>query len=95
MGMPAANGKLAVVLLSGGLDSATVLALARAEGFVCHALSFDYGQRHGLELEAAGRVAAALGVALFGGSYLHERLGSSVYTIGLEGQSVGISKPLE
>jgi hypothetical protein len=38
---------------------------------------------------------AALGVALFGGSYLHERLGSSVYTIGLEGQSVGISKPLE
>jgi 7-cyano-7-deazaguanine synthase len=53
----------AVCLLSGGLDSSTVLAFARREGFVCHALSFDYGQRHGLELEAAGRVAAALGVA--------------------------------
>jgi 7-cyano-7-deazaguanine synthase len=51
----------AVVLLSGGLDSATVLALARAGGRACHALSFDYGQRHRVELEAAGRVAAALG----------------------------------
>ncbi|QKT04316.1 7-cyano-7-deazaguanine synthase QueC [Ectothiorhodospiraceae bacterium 2226] len=52
----------AVVLLSGGLDSATVLALARAEGFACHALSFDYGQRHGAELAAARRMAAAQGV---------------------------------
>ena len=52
----------AVVLLSGGLDSATACAVARAEGFACHALSFDYGQRHGRELEAARRVAAALGV---------------------------------
>ena len=51
----------AVVLLSGGLDSATTLALARAAGHACHALSFDYGQRHRLELEAARRVAAALG----------------------------------
>ena len=41
----------AVVLLSGGLDSATTLAIARAEGYECHALSFDYGQRHGVELE--------------------------------------------
>jgi 7-cyano-7-deazaguanine synthase len=49
------------VLLSGGLDSATVLAIARQEGFACHALSFDYGQRHRQELEAARRVAAALG----------------------------------
>jgi 7-cyano-7-deazaguanine synthase len=49
------------VLLSGGLDSATVLAIARREGFACHALSFDYGQRHRHELEAARRVAAALG----------------------------------
>jgi 7-cyano-7-deazaguanine synthase len=49
------------VLLSGGLDSATVLAIARREGYVCHALSFDYGQRHRQELEAARRVAAALG----------------------------------
>ena len=51
----------AVVLLSGGLDSATVLALAVREGFECHALSVDYGQRHAAELEAAGRVAEALG----------------------------------
>ena len=53
----------AVVLLSGGLDSTTALAIARAEGFECHALSFDYGQRHAAELEAARRVAAALGAA--------------------------------
>ena len=51
----------AVVLLSGGLDSATVLALARREGYACHALSLDYGQRHRAELEAARRVAVALG----------------------------------
>jgi 7-cyano-7-deazaguanine synthase len=51
----------AVVLLSGGLDSATTLAIARSEGFECHAVSFRYGQRHGVELEAAKRVAAALG----------------------------------
>ncbi|MFV2071312.1 MAG: 7-cyano-7-deazaguanine synthase QueC [Thermoanaerobaculales bacterium] len=51
----------AVVLLSGGLDSATVLAIARAEGFECHCLTVDYGQRHRLELEAARRVADALG----------------------------------
>jgi 7-cyano-7-deazaguanine synthase len=51
----------AVVLLSGGLDSATVLAIARAEGYECHALSFRYGQRHVVELEAAAVVARALG----------------------------------
>jgi len=51
------------VLLSGGLDSATVLAMARAQGFVCHAMSFDYGQRHRHELDAARTVAAALGAA--------------------------------
>ena len=51
----------AVVLLSGGLDSATVLAMARAEGYACHALSLDYGQRHRAELAAARRVAFALG----------------------------------
>ena len=49
----------AVVLLSGGLDSATALAIARARGFACHALSLDYGQRHAAELAAARRVAAA------------------------------------
>lgn len=52
---------IAVVLLSGGLDSTTVLAIAAAEGFQCHALSFDYGQRHKTELDAAKRVAAAFG----------------------------------
>jgi 7-cyano-7-deazaguanine synthase len=55
--------KHAVVLLSGGMDSATCLAMANREGFVSHALSFRYGQRHMVELEAAARVANALGVA--------------------------------
>jgi 7-cyano-7-deazaguanine synthase len=53
----------AVVLLSGGLDSATVLALARQQGFECHALSVSYGQRHVAELDAAARVARRLGAA--------------------------------
>jgi 7-cyano-7-deazaguanine synthase len=52
----------AVVLLSGGLDSATALALAREQGFACYALSVDYGQRHAVELDAARRVALAGGV---------------------------------
>src|SRR5690606_12772836 len=56
-------GAPAVVLLSGGLDSATVLAMARAQGYVCHCLSFDYGQRHRVELQAADNVAVALGAA--------------------------------
>ena len=70
----------AVVLLSGGLDSATVLAIARREGYDCHALSFSYGQRHAAELENAARVARAMNVTdhrianidlrLFGGSAL-------------------------
>jgi 7-cyano-7-deazaguanine synthase len=70
----------AVVLVSGGLDSATCLAIARAEGHACHALSIAYGQRHGAELDAATRVATALGaaehrvmhidLAAFGGSAL-------------------------
>src|SRR3970282_2209867 len=72
--------KRAVVLLSGGLDSATVLAMARAQGFECHALSVDYGQRHHAELAAAQRVARELGarehrvinidLTAFGGSAL-------------------------
>lgn len=72
--------KNAVVLLSGGLDSATVLSMARAQGFICYALSVDYGQRHHAELAAAQRVAQMLGahehrvinvdLAQFGGSAL-------------------------
>jgi len=70
----------AVCLLSGGLDSSTCLAMARRDGYECYALSFDYGQRHRVELEAAARVAASLGAArhitvpidlrVFGGSAL-------------------------
>jgi 7-cyano-7-deazaguanine synthase len=76
----AVAGKKAVVLLSGGLDSATVLAIAREQGYEAYALSFSYGQRHIGELEAAARVAAAEGAAehkiakidlrIFGGSAL-------------------------
>jgi 7-cyano-7-deazaguanine synthase len=57
------TSKRAVILLSGGLDSATVLAIAKAEGYDLYALSFSYGQRHAWELEAAKRVAASIGVA--------------------------------
>src|SRR3954463_7247596 len=53
----------AIVLLSGGIDSATALAMTRAGGRRCHALSFRYGQRHAVELDAAARVARALGAA--------------------------------
>src|SRR4051812_46067358 len=70
----------AVCLLSGGLDSATCLGVARREGFDCYALSFDYGQRHRVELEAAGSVAkhfgarehktAKIDLRAFGGSAL-------------------------
>ena len=73
----------AIVLLSGGLDSATTLAIARDAGFDCYCLSLDYGQRHRVELEAAGHVAQALearehrvvrlDLAAFGGSALTDR----------------------
>lgn len=75
-----AVGRRAVVLLSGGLDSATCLAMAKAAGFETYALSFSYGQRHGAELDASVRVAASLqahvhrvakiDLAVFGGSAL-------------------------
>ena len=55
----ASKSRRAVVLLSGGLDSVTVLAIARAEGYAVHALSFRYGQRHVFELESAARTAMA------------------------------------
>jgi 7-cyano-7-deazaguanine synthase len=74
----------AVVLLSGGLDSATVLAIARSQGYELYALSFSYGQRHIWELEGAARVAASIGVAkhrianidlrIFGGSALTDAI---------------------
>ena len=77
---PSPNHRPAIVLLSGGLDSATVLAIARSQGFDCSALSFDYGQRHRFELEAAQKVAKSLGAVthrtcrldlrVFGGSAL-------------------------
>ncbi|EJB8382899.1 7-cyano-7-deazaguanine synthase QueC [Pseudomonas aeruginosa] len=55
------NQKKAVILLSGGLDSATVVAMAKADGYACYTMSFDYGQRHRAELQAAERVARQLG----------------------------------
>jgi 7-cyano-7-deazaguanine synthase len=58
----AAEPRKAIVLVSGGLDSATCLAIARHEGYDCYALSFDYGQRHRAELDAARQVAQSLGV---------------------------------
>jgi len=60
---PKTMDKKAVILLSGGLDSATVLAMARAEGYACHALSFRYGQRHAIEVAAARKVAQSHGVS--------------------------------
>lgn len=57
-----AETKKAVILLSGGLDSATTLAIARQEGFICHALTFRYGQRHEVEVKSAIRLAQALHV---------------------------------
>jgi len=76
------GARRAVVLVSGGLDSATTLAIARDEGYACHALSFSYGQRHAAELEAAGRVAVSLGVAAHRVMHLDElgRLGGSALT---------------
>jgi 7-cyano-7-deazaguanine synthase len=85
----------AVVLLSGGLDSATVLAIAKREGRACHALSFVYGQRHEVELAAARRVAGAVGVEehivfpvdlrLFGGSALTADLAVPKDAVGAPG----------
>lgn len=85
----------AIVLLSGGLDSATCLAIAKSEGFAPYCLSFDYGQRHKAELQAAARVAAALGakehrvvrldIGQFGGSALTD----SSIAVPVEGVQAG------
>lgn len=90
------SSRRAVVLLSGGLDSATVLAMARAQGHDCHCLSVDYGQRHRAELVAAARVAKALGAAshrtltldlrAFGGSALTD----SAIDVPVDGVAPGI-----
>jgi 7-cyano-7-deazaguanine synthase len=86
----------AIVLLSGGLDSATTLAIARSEGRACHCLSVDYGQRHRAELDAAARVARALGaiehrvttldLTAFGGSALTD----SSIAVPVDGAQEGI-----
>lgn len=91
-----ANAANAVVLLSGGLDSATVLAIARSQGYCCHCLSVNYGQRHGAELQAAARVAHHLGavahrtlqldLAAFGGSALTD----AKIAVPTEGEQAGI-----
>src|SRR5882724_5395852 len=85
----------AVILLSGGLDSATVLAIAKGEGRECHAISFVYGQRHEIELAAARRVAQALGVVehvvypldlrIFGGSALTDDIAVPKDAVGAAG----------
>jgi 7-cyano-7-deazaguanine synthase len=76
--------KRAIVLLSGGLDSATVLAIARSQNYECYALSVDYGQRHRAELEAARRIAAALGA--------HEHRTMRVDLAGIGGSALTDSK---
>ena len=76
------GARRAVVLVSGGLDSATTLAIARDAGYACHALSFAYGQRHAAELAAARRVAESLGATAHRVMHLDElgRLGGSALT---------------
>jgi 7-cyano-7-deazaguanine synthase len=93
------DSKKAVVLLSGGLDSTTVLAIAQSEGYAAFALSFSYGQRHTWELEAARRVAKSMGAAqhqiasidlrAFGGSALTDDM-EVPKGRGLEEMSTGI-----
>lgn len=94
--IPNNTPRRAVVLLSGGLDSATTLAIARAAGFDCYCLSFDYGQRHRAELDAAAQVARALGarehrvmrldLGQFGGSALTD----SSIAVPIDGVQAGI-----
>jgi 7-cyano-7-deazaguanine synthase len=79
------SSRPAVCLLSGGLDSSTCLALARRDGYECYALSFDYGQRHRVELEAAARVAAFIGVREHRTAHIDLRVfGASALTADIE-----------
>ena len=89
--------KRAVILLSGGLDSTTVLAIARAEGWHCHALTVNYGQIHEGELKAARRVAESLGVAEHRtlDLDLHSWGGSALVGDGAVPQDRDVSKPLD
>jgi 7-cyano-7-deazaguanine synthase len=92
------SARKSVLLLSGGLDSATTLAIARSEGFACHCLTIDYGQRHRAELAAAARIAEALGavehkmlrldLTTFGGSALTD----AAIDVPVEGVQPGIPR---
>ncbi|MCG2634703.1 MAG: 7-cyano-7-deazaguanine synthase QueC [Gammaproteobacteria bacterium] len=87
MSNPATTEKRAVILLSGGLDSATVLAMARRDGLTCYALSIDYGQRHSAELDAARQV------AITGGAVAHKIVSVDLASIGgsaLTDTSIGV-----
>jgi len=81
--------RTAVVLLSGGLDSATCLAWARTHGFVCHTLAVDYGQRHRVELDAARRVAAVLDAAS------HREVKTDLRSIGGSALTAAVDVPKE
>ena len=84
--------KKALILLSGGLDSATVLAMAKADGYACYSMSFDYGQRHRSELQAAERVARQMGVVE------HKVIGLNLNGIGgsaLTDASIAVPETLE
>lgn len=84
--------KKALILLSGGLDSATVLAMAKADGYACYSMSFDYGQRHRSELQAAERVARQMGVVE------HKVIGLNLNGIGgsaLTDTSIAVPEALE
>lgn len=79
--MPNTNGDKAVILVSGGLDSAVTLALAKSQGYTCYALSVDYGQRHRAELAAAQRITARIGVVDHKFIYLNlDSIGGSALT---------------
>lgn len=90
------DNKKAVVLVSGGLDSATTLAIARAEGYQCYALSFDYGQRHRFELVAARTVAQHIGVVEH--KFIHLNLdsigGSALTDVHLNVPTSGLSSTI-